>query len=316
MGPAATMLYNAAGNVAGELTKEISYGIGNLTGHNERLRQDQLKQQQALTDIQLNANRTMAEYSQQLQKGMYDYTYARNTPEQMMNLYKEAGLNPAMMYQGSGGVSGTTTGSANAGSVSGGQASDETARNAAAIQQQGMALQIQKLASGIEVNKSIANANNAKATTENAQRDVLVEQIKQAGQEVWLRNLKTDWEMNHPKTSPEDAPTVEMYGNKVYNAASIANNSIYNEQISLGIAKGLAEKGNTEAQGLLTNEKAKGYWNELLNATMHAEADKVKAAAVKLATEWETGEYTNWRTWVKTGVEAINGVVKAAMLIP
>ena len=102
MGIAATMLANTVGSVAGELTKELSYGIGNLTGYNERIRKDQLKQQQALTDIQTNANKNLADYSNDIQRKMYDYTYNKNTPGELMKQYKEAGLNPAMMYQGEG----------------------------------------------------------------------------------------------------------------------------------------------------------------------------------------------------------------------
>ena len=119
MGPAAMMLMNAVGGVTGELTKEIGYGIGNLTGYNEKIRQDQLKQQQALTDIQTTANKNLADYSNDIQRKMYDYTYNKNTPAELMKQYKEAGLNPAMMYQGGGGISGQTVGSASAGSASG-----------------------------------------------------------------------------------------------------------------------------------------------------------------------------------------------------
>ena len=37
MGLAKTMLTNSVGGIVGELGKELSYGIGNLTGYNERL---------------------------------------------------------------------------------------------------------------------------------------------------------------------------------------------------------------------------------------------------------------------------------------
>ena len=47
----------------------------------------------------------------------------------------------------------------------------------------------------------------------------------------------------------------------------------------------------------LNNEKARTYWQVLLNAAAHADADRMRAAAAQLATEWETGEYTNWKTW-------------------
>ena len=34
-----------------------------------------------------------------------------------------------------------------------------------------------------------------------------------------------------------------------------------------------------------------------MNATAHADADQIRAAAIKLQTEWSTGEYINWKTW-------------------
>ena len=105
------------------------------------------------------------------------------------------------------------------------------------------------------------------------------------------------------------------------------------------IAKTLAETGNNNAQALLTNSKAQGYWVELMNATTEANAamknadantrnadantrnaatnekmyenDKVRAAAMKLATEWKTGEFTNWKTWVDTSCQGINTIGNA-----
>ena len=80
-----------------------------------------------------------------------------------------------MYTNGSAGMAGGTTGSSSAGSVGGGSASDEASRKNADLQSQGMALQLAKLASEIEVNKSIANANNANADTTNESRDLLIE---------------------------------------------------------------------------------------------------------------------------------------------
>ena len=88
---------------------------------------------------------------------MYDYTYDKTkTSAQVKNL-KEAGLNTALMYgmSGAGGATGQT-GSASAGSVSGASASDSASRDQAKTAQMGMGLQLQKLQSEIDVNKSIA----------------------------------------------------------------------------------------------------------------------------------------------------------------
>ena len=44
------LLATVGGSVAGSVSDQIGYGIGELTGYNESLRNNQLKQQQQLTD--------------------------------------------------------------------------------------------------------------------------------------------------------------------------------------------------------------------------------------------------------------------------
>ena len=76
--------------------------------------------------------------------------------------------------------------------------------------------------------------------------------------------------------------------------------------------KSLADTGNANAQALLNNKKAEGYFKELINATAHADADTIKALAIKLTAEFNTGEFTNWKTWADLGLQAtqvIGGVV-------
>ena len=78
------------------------------------------------------------------------------------------------------------------------------------------------------------------------------------------------------------------------------------------LLKSIADTGNANAQALLTNNKAQGYFQELVNATAHADADTVKAMAMKLTAEFNTGEFTNWKTWADLGLQAtqvVGGVV-------
>lgn len=124
-------------------------------------RDKQLEQQQKLTDIQKNANAELMAKSYEQQRNMYDYTFSKNTPAAQVARLKEAGLNPALMY-GIGGQGGATAGGGGA-AVSGSQASSATDWEANRIAQQGMGLQLAKLRSEIDVNKSVANANNADA---------------------------------------------------------------------------------------------------------------------------------------------------------
>lgn len=140
--------------IAGELENELGFAIGNMTGYNRAQEQRQLRQQQALTNMQATANLGLMNASYDRQFKMWQDT---NYPAQVAMLQK-AGLNPALMYAkgGPGGI----TGSGNA-SVGGGQSSDVSSMEASRTARTGMALQLAKLGSEIELNKSIANRNNA-----------------------------------------------------------------------------------------------------------------------------------------------------------
>ena len=96
---------------------------------------NQIVQQQRLNEMQISGNKELANYSQNLQKDMWNYT---NYENQIKHL-KAAGLNPALMYA-KGGVGGQT-GSANAGQVAGSHASSEAEREAIGIQRNAQMLQ-------------------------------------------------------------------------------------------------------------------------------------------------------------------------------
>ena len=75
------------------------------------------------------------------------------------------------------------------------------------------------------------------------------------------------------------------------NATTEANAAMKN-------ANANTRNADTNARNADTNEKM--YEN-----------DKVRAAAMKLAAEWKTGEFTNWKTWVETSYQGINTVGNA-----
>ena len=180
------------------------------------------------------------------------------------------------------------------------------------MQMTGMGLQMQKLRAEIRNIEADAGKKEADTKTVDSTRDLITENMRMEGAAKWMENLKTNWLMRKNPTGElerTDDFSLELYGNKIYDmTASINPMGGFNREASLALAKTEADKGNLEALAVLTNEKAKGYWQELLNATAHADADKAKGAAVKLATEWQTGEYTNWKTWVNTASDAINAL--------
>ena len=291
--------------------------VGNVMGMldigGNRQRRKQVEQQQKLTNIQVDANKQLADHGMGISKEMFEYTGYGAQRRQM----EEAGLNPALMYGHAG--AGGSTGSASAGSAGGGQASDEASLKQANMAQQGMLLQLAKIGSEIAVNKATAKEKEANAeltgekkTTEVNQRDVLIEKLRQEGVGQWFENLENEVKRSGPLQDGE----MKLFRNDELEVSTAFQKvSLWNQEITTAIAKTMAEIGNTEAQELLTNKKAEGYWQELLNATKQANADAVRAAAVKLSNEWETGEYTNWKTWATLGVQAVNTVANAVSVV-
>ena len=103
-----------------------------------------------------------------------------------------------------------------------------------------------------------------------------------------------------------------MYRNATYGVTTaFQKTSYWTQEVTNALANTLADTNNKTAQAMLTNEKVKGYWQELLNATKSADADATRAIAQKLAAEWETGELTNWKTWADLGIDAVNTVAGA-----
>lgn len=294
-------------------------GIEGIFGINRK--KEQIEQQEKLNKLQEEANNRLLEKSYGLQREMYDYTYNKNTPLQQRKNLEEAGLNPALLY-GIGGQGGADTGGGGA-SISGSQASDEATGRAAEAQQAQLAL----LNSQVKVNESVAEKNEAEAEkagaeteTEENKRDIFIENLRQAGIQTWIDNQKEKF-----KTGGEPEGESWSWNIKLDDWIEIKNEGLFNKQISAELAKTLAETGNQEAQRILTSEKAEGYWKELLNATIQANAaekignaaeenaasKKIEAEAYKLAQEWETGEYVNWKTWTELAKEATDIAVKA-----
>lgn len=265
-------------------------------------RRKQVEQQKKLTDINVAAQKDLMSLAQEQQLQMWKDTSYSAQMEQLAN----AGLNPALMYSGAGaGVTGTVGG----GSVGTGQAADESQQKTAEMQAQAMGLQMAKTSAEIEVLKSQAEKNRADAdlsgsqtTTEEKKRDIFIENLRQQGMGDWLINLRMQMENKGQMQDDE----IQMFRNQTYDeSTAFQKTGIWNQRETTAIAEAMARAGNQEAQALLNNEEAQVVWAKLINAEKIGDAVVMQAEAYKLANMWSTGEFTNWKTWVDLGKDAV-----------
>lgn len=122
-----------------------------LGGINDRR---QLKQQEKLQNLQIAGSKQLTDYNFQKQMEMWKNT---NYPAQMAML-KQAGLNPALIYDNGGGGASTNVATGN---VSG---ADAPRGGQEAIQMMGLALQRQMQAAQIELTKAQTEKTKAETT--------------------------------------------------------------------------------------------------------------------------------------------------------
>lgn len=310
-----TIMKNIGGGIGGAVNGVVGMGLGWLDEamFGQKRRDQQIEQQKRLNDLQIAGQKEIGEFNQGLQKDMFNYT----SPKNMVKRYEDAGMNPALMY-GTSGAGGSTTGSASAGSVTGGQASDEMSRKQAQIQQEGMALQMQKVASEIEVNKSVANANNAgakkseaEAKTTNDSRELLIENLRQQGISQWQENAIREFLNKAPAYENEDT---QGYGdsiseNQTYDSIfEINREGISNKQLISAVVKTDADTGNAIAQELEHNTRAKTLMGDLLNGIANADSSRIIAKAIELKAMYETGGVVNWKSILETTFTGIGSL--------
>ena len=310
-----TAMSAVTGGIGGAVNGVVGMGLGWLDEamFGQKRRDQQLEQQEKLNKLQIKGEKELGEFNLGLQKDMFDYT----SPKNMVKRYQDAGLNEALMY-GTSGAGGTTTGSASAGSVTGGQASDEISRKQAQIQQEGMALQMQKVASEIKVNESVAKANNAEANnkdaktkTENDSREILVENLKQQGISQWQENAIREFLNRAPAYESEETQGYgdAMNENQTYDSIfEINREGISNKQLISAVLKTDADTGNAIAQELEHNTRAKTLIGDLLNGIANADSSRIIAKAIELKAMYETGGIVNWKSILETTFTGIGSI--------
>lgn len=329
-----------SGGLSSGLSGAVSGLFGGI-GYGSRLKkqvnaQKQLNEQAAKLNYEYGEK--AAENAYQRQMEMYERSYQDQSYSAMRQQMEDAGLSVGLMYGGggNGGAGGATTGApqGETGGAEAGRADSPAAQQAAAIQQAQLGLGLVSMKKDLAIKDAQIKEINATAEKQRAEaanlteqkittvqsREALIEKLIQEGMKDFISNVQSKWKAFAGSDWGGTPGEVNKYGeeNKLYGFYGIAENSYTNEEQAMKIAKGIAETNEANASGEaakalanLNNQRANGYWTELLNATMHAKADKVRAAAAKLSAEFETGEYTNWKTWAELAKTAIQAIATA-----
>ncbi|MEM3714430.1 MAG: hypothetical protein QXF82_05720 [Nitrososphaeria archaeon] len=329
MGAFAAFMGNMGKEMAGQAASQIGsgiggvlgYGIGEIFGHNRRARRQQLEQQNKLNALSFEWNKHQMNYAQQLEKDMYQYTFDMNKPETMKNLFKEAGLNPALMYGTSAsGVSGTSVGGGRgAGYNSQAATEGEIIQSNLALQEMG--LQLAKLRSEIDVNRSLANRNNAdanlsgaKTKTEEDQRDAFIAKLYYDGRLSWLENIYKELKIVGFSEDGNLDFKMETIGSKshIYGEVKVPydlTKTLFGKEILSAVLASEALANNHIANTALTNEKLKLVFSEMMAEIAQKEASAAESKARELQSLWQIGEHVNWKTILESGVEAVNTIM-------
>jgi hypothetical protein len=242
----------------------ISGGMGMLMSKwND---QRQLKQQQALNDMQLASNKSMSDYQYNKQLEMWNAT---NYPAQMEQL-KKAGLNAGLLYGQSGG-GGTTTGggaaSVNAANApSGGGEVMGMMSNNIALQQAQIRLinaQADKLNSETPTSGNIGDTNIANTSADTNNKILQNNLLKIEGE---IKDATKENAISLIQATQQNA----WRNNDLLTTGVWVNNNT---------AKAQVEEANAKAIGaLLTNKEIASRTN--------INDEQRKAISVKLAQEW------------------------------
>lgn len=290
--------------------------------------QKELMQEQAKLNYEYGERAAQNAYEREqamYQQSKQDNSFAARKADAM-----GAGLSPGVLY-GSAGASGGGAGSTGGGKMgatgtSGGAAPDPTAGIQTLLGLRQMKLNERKNTAEVKLIESQAKEAEASAAAKQAQADTenKLRNIR-AGIE-WLTGkgmardllIKLTYDKTRPYDYKEGSPSMEItkFGNELggqfgdftfdKNGYTMIEKSQEIDMMDRQITKAIEETNKIISEKELNTEKKRGYWEELRIAAINGDAAMVNAIAHKLAAEWDTGEYTNWKTWVEMGYKAAN----------
>lgn len=300
------------GSLIGGVANIGSSILGLSTNKEKKQIQKQEESQRRLDEE--NAKRNF-EYGEQAADAAHERSLGLLEAETQANSYqnqlediKAAGLSPGLIYGGGGG--GGTVGAG--GGAQGGGAGNQ--RSQAPNYLEIESVRNEKRQTAIDATRAFgeqllakAEAKKLKAETENIEEETSTSKeltpwqknlLEEQTVATWIENARKQFEH-----AGNEARKDYGYNVKYSGTSAPTINSPFDQKTAADIAKVV-----TEAE--LNTEKKKAIWEDLLNAARREDTEAVKAYAIKLAAEWQTGEYTNWKTWKDTATDAIGAILK------
>lgn len=251
--------------------------------------------------------------------GLTEQLRKNNSYEEKVRQAKEAGLSVGMLY-GGGGAGGSSSGASGPqGSGASGMGAPQAAPRAAGMEVAAMQNQLRLAQAEVQrvQNESKlveAQKEQIEATTEKSKAETATTEELRETQKALMRNQAIAQFIENERKEWENTGGKDKYEKSISKDSGTGYTTIidttgaFNQQVAAGIAETMSRVEGNRALAELNTEKKKGYWTELLNATKNADSNAIQAAAIKLAAEWNTGEFTNWKTWADTAVDAVGAV--------
>lgn len=314
----------AADGLTGGLASGISGVVGGLfggIGAKKRMQrqvdaQKQLNEQAAKLNYEYGEKAAENAYKRQME--MYERSYQDQSYAAMRGQMEDAGLSVGLMYGGggAGGVGGATTGApqGETGGAEAGRADGTAAQQAAAIQQAQMGLGLVSMKKDLAMKDAQIDEINAAAAKQRAEAANITEQkiteiqmrpiryreLFERGKGQYIQNLEKYFEdaMEGGENDRLDAYD-DMFGEHSIIGRRLrtrqGTQDVLNTQAQIYERQQNAEAA--KALAALNTEKKKYVYMEALAAAKNADAHMLEAESKELATLFETGEYTNWKTW-------------------
>lgn len=282
---------------------------------NEHLGAQNWEYEQQSAQLNYNLGQQAADAQQQRNIDFYNLQQETEGLTAQFNEAQELGLNP-LAFTGGGAGGG---GGAGSGSTQGGNQGNQrgevpeylgilnamTEAERAETERKLVTAQIAQI--GADTANTIADTRlkNEERKSSEERSPIENELLRQEGIEKFINNTKEKYKTQN------NIVDADSFGDftKELGYSIIYKGSYFDQQTSIEIAEAASRANNNNAAAELNTEKRKGYWQELINATKSANAEEAKAAAVKLAADFNYGEYTNWKYWTKLAGDGIGGII-------